>query len=390
MITRFNLYAKVVFWFILACLVLFITYLVTDAAGIDTMNRSLVMIIALSVSLTLILFAVHRLLRPLYRLSERLLHESTASLHRDPLTTTDAADEFAELYGQVQSYIDDHARLVQEQISLSVSFTHFIAQSRQLLEQDMAAIQKQRQLFHDVRILIDDWSKWIPSLFRHLDEIRYMSDKHAEYTTYNAELLETTRPALDAVNDQIESRNRFLDELSKKIQSVLIINKRIHALTDQTKLIAFNAAIEASTTGDTGRRFNVVASDIRKLAGTVDNANDSMSELITEMETLFRELKDHLSRDEPHIALIRNSFSQIGSVAGELARIMKSIDGYANQWLSALNRQQKQIDNLQMTFQEIHSAHQQFHQTHRQLEDSIRRRMDTLKNHPLSIHRNTP
>lgn len=390
MITRFNLYTKVVFWFFLACLILFIAYLATDAAEMGTMNRSFVMIIALSVSLTVLLFAVHRLIRPLYRLSDRLKHESTAALHRDPLTTADAADEFSDLYAQVQSYVDDHARLVQEQISLSVSFTHFIAQSRQLLEQDMAAIQKQRQLFHDLRILIDDWSKWIPALFRHLDEIRHMSDKHAEYTAYNADLLETSGPALDAINDQIESRNRLLGELTKKIRSVLVINKRIHALTDQTKLIAFNAAIEASTTGDTGRRFNVVASDIRKLAGTVDNANDDMSELITDLETLFQELKDHLSGDEPHIALIRNSFSQMGSVASELARIMKSIDGYTHQWLSALNHQQKQIENLQMTFQEIHSAHQQFHQTHRQLEDSIRRRMDMLKNHPLSIHRTTP
>ncbi len=352
--------------------------------------RGFIMVMALSTGLVILLIAIHRLISPLYRIKDRLRHESISSLYRNPLTVTDTDEELSELFLHIQQLIDDYSRHTQKSLEQTESFTQFITQARQILEQDVSAIQKQKHLFQEIRVLIDDWSKWIPGLFKHLDHIQQMSQKHAEYTEYNQNLLDQVKPALERMDDQIEFRNHLLDDLTKKIQAVLILTKRIHALTDQTKMIAFNAAIEAATTGDIGRRFNVVASDIRKLSDTVDSSNDDMGERITDMETLFFDLKNHLSQDAPQIALIKTSFQQMSQMASELSRIMKTIDQYANQWLSALNHQQNQIETLQMTYQEMQASHQHFQHTHRQLEESIQRRLDQFKHAQPSIHRNTP
>ena len=63
----------------------------------------------------------------------------------------------------------------------------------------------------------------------------------------------------------------------------------INTLADQTKLIAFNAALEASSAGESGKRFSVVASEIRRLA-------DSVTDSTHEIEDRIQEIQDSISR----------------------------------------------------------------------------------------------
>ncbi len=73
---------------------------------------------------------------------------------------------------------------------------------------------------------------------------------------------------------------------SKQISKVMEI---INTLADQTKLIAFNAALEASSAGEAGKRFSVVAGEIRRLA-------DSVTDSTGEIEIKINEIQDSISR----------------------------------------------------------------------------------------------
>ena len=77
-----------------------------------------------------------------------------------------------------------------------------------------------------------------------------------------------------------------LGDASKEISKVM---KIITAIADQTKLIAFNAALEAASAGETGRRFGVVAAEICRLA-------DSVTESTGEIETKVTQIQDAIGR----------------------------------------------------------------------------------------------
>ena len=92
-------------------------------------------------------------------------------------------------------------------------------------------------------------------------------------------------------NIQEENQNSLaeiiqLGEASKEISKVM---KIITTIADQTKLIAFNAALEAASAGESGRRFGVVAAEIRRLA---DNVTDSTSEI----ENKTTQIQDAINR----------------------------------------------------------------------------------------------
>lgn len=77
--------------------------------------------------------------------------------------------------------------------------------------------------------------------------------------------------------------------LGQKSQEISRVMEIINTLADQTRLIAFNAALEASSAGETGRRFGVVAAEIRRLA-------DNVTQSTTEIESRVSEIQDAIGR----------------------------------------------------------------------------------------------
>ncbi len=89
-----------------------------------------------------------------------------------------------------------------------------------------------------------------------------------------------------------QDSNTNLDEilaLGSKSKEISMVMDIINTLADQTKLIAFNAALEASSAGEAGKRFSVVASEIRRLA-------DSVTDSTYEIEGRVQEIQDSISR----------------------------------------------------------------------------------------------
>ncbi len=103
---------------------------------------------------------------------------------------------------------------------------------------------------------------------------------------------EAMQSVLGKMDDIRIDNQRSLQEIvdlgakSKQISKVMEI---INDVADQTKLIAFNAALEASSAGEAGKRFSVVAAEIRRLA-------DSVTDSTNEIEAKISEIQDSISR----------------------------------------------------------------------------------------------
>ena len=89
--------------------------------------------------------------------------------------------------------------------------------------------------------------------------------------TLSRDTLEKMDEMQEADKDDIER----IHALSAKLQRIDEIMELINTIADQTRLIAFNASIEAAGAGEAGKRFGVVSAQIRKLAAnTRDRANE--------------------------------------------------------------------------------------------------------------------
>ncbi|MEO5363806.1 MAG: methyl-accepting chemotaxis protein, partial [Magnetococcus sp. DMHC-8] len=121
-----------------------------------------------------------------------------------------------------------------------------------------------------------------------------ISENAASVLSVAAQTLEVAEQGRNAAEQVMQKMREINEENQKNINEVVELGKKsqeinkvmviINRIADQTKLIAFNAAIEASSAGEAGTRFGVVAVEIRRLADSVMESTSEISENLQEIQ----------------------------------------------------------------------------------------------------------
>lgn len=82
-------------------------------------------------------------------------------------------------------------------------------------------------------------------------------------------------------------------EQGKVVKDIEIMADVIAGVSEQTNLLALNAAIEAARAGEQGKGFAVVADEVRKLAEQSKDAVEEIKKVINEVHSAFSNLSEH-------------------------------------------------------------------------------------------------
>jgi methyl-accepting chemotaxis protein len=95
--------------------------------------------------------------------------------------------------------------------------------------------------------------------------------------------IEQTRSSINAIRAQVDNIVRHMLALGEKSQQIGGIAGLVSELAEQTNILAVNATIEAAGAGEQGRRFTVVAEEIRKLADRTAGSAKEIRALIDDV-----------------------------------------------------------------------------------------------------------
>lgn len=108
-------------------------------------------------------------------------------------------------------------------------------------------------------------------------------------------------------------------ELGKKSQLIGGILEIINELSEQTNILAINATIEAAGAGEAGRRFGVVADEIRKLADRVAGSTREIRVLVDDIRAA---VNTTVMVSEGGAKAVDGGAQQMGSLAASFSRIL--------------------------------------------------------------------
>ncbi|MDM8522681.1 methyl-accepting chemotaxis protein [Desulfococcaceae bacterium HSG8] len=97
--------------------------------------------------------------------------------------------------------------------------------------------------------------------------------------------------ALEQVNRELSDHLKIIVEKVKMIDKFVA---DIDEIADQSKMLAINAAIEAARAGDKGRRFSVVAHEVRNLADMSARSAANISEIAEESVGVVKSVQNHI------------------------------------------------------------------------------------------------
>ncbi|TMP31646.1 chemotaxis protein [Pseudoalteromonas rubra] len=155
----------------------------------------------------------------------------------------------------------------------------------------------------------------LQSIVHNTDQVYQANTESLHFVRGSSQSLATLVKEVQQITHLLGSFSSTVAGLKENSENIRSILKMVEEFSDQTNLLALNAAIEAARAGEAGRGFAVVADEVRNLSVKVNDATRQISDFINQMDVLVGEthqeseqLIDHSSSAEQAIRTTSQGF----------------------------------------------------------------------------------
>ncbi len=165
--------------------------------------------------------------------------------------------------------------------------------------------------------------------------------------------------AMNQLSSMLSASSSNIESLNSKTVNIGQILEVITSISQQTNLLALNAAIEAARAGEAGRGFAVVADEVRNLAHRTQESAQQVQTMIEELQVGARESVSTMSDSQRH----SQDSVEIANLAGERLNSVTlrigEIDGMNQSVATATEEQTAVVESINVDITEINTLNQE-------------------------------
>ncbi|WP_247870046.1 methyl-accepting chemotaxis protein [Methylophaga sp. SB9B] len=158
-------------------------------------------------------------------------------------------------------------------------------------------------------------------------------------------VLETMR-SIDTLASEVEKAAVTLSELEADIGNIGAIVDVIRGITEQTNLLALNAAIEAARAGEHGRGFAVVADEVRTLAARTQSSTHEIEEMVERLQQGARAAVKVMNESRESAKTSVQKAASAGSALDSITAMISTMDEMSTQISNAANEQSSVAEDI--------------------------------------------
>ncbi len=233
-------------------------------------------------------------------------------------------DELAELAHYFNRFIENVQAIIAEVKSSSNEVASANSQLAATMEELSATFDSQSKQVEEMVHSMDAIRSIAKSTSDVLDNNMGVLDKAAEKTAEGSEQLGTVKTDMEKIREQTLTLSDTivrLGESSSQIGGILTV---INDITNQTNLLALNAAIEAARAGEAGRGFAVVADEVRKLAERTSKATGEIETIVSSFRSESESASEEMNLS---VQSVEHGMSSIESTSSGFVSVVESVTG---------------------------------------------------------------
>ncbi|WP_220719153.1 methyl-accepting chemotaxis protein [Agarivorans litoreus] len=333
---------------------------IEEASGsISTLINSGAVVIPLTILFCIAMgLIIQQLIRtPLKQLINTLKHLADGDLSQR--CQYQSGNEFGMLSKQLNQVIDQQRDTVTGLRDKSEALGQASTVNRQHGSDIMKQLDEQRSQCITVSAAMTEMEQAIQDVARRAESaaqgMREISDSTQDGVRLTEEALENNQ-ALAANIASSTDRVKHVSESSNAIFGILEV---IEGITQQTNLLALNAAIEAARAGEQGRGFAVVADEVRQLAQRTASSTTEIQTMIGGLQQDTELAVKEIEQCNKSMELNASNVNAINQKIGDIASHIEHLSLLNEEISVATNQQQTTSVDVSCSMETISSAAQQ-------------------------------
>ena len=312
---------------------------------LDRIRRiMLIFVIVAFLGMNLVIFLVFRwLLKPLQEINSVATAVSSGDITR--VVEVHSADEMGVIASQVNTMTGNIRGIVQrmkEDVTILNSSIQDLSSSSSEIS---TTSNEQASAVKEIVSTMEDSDSLSKGIEKKVSEVAAISDHLRDSVNKGVNHVEESLVKMEEIRVSNHDTIDGIRSLSEKIEAIWEIVTIINSIADQTKIIAFNAELEASAAGEAGKNFQIVASEIRRLANSTVTSTSEIKNKINEIQhssdRLITASEDGTNKIEEGGRLtetLHNTFEEILESAGISADSAKDISTSIKQQVLAFEQ----------------------------------------------------
>lgn len=189
-------------------------------------------------------------------------------------------NELGEISAYINTILDTFLNLVEKISTMAVQLSESSRRLSTTSQQNAAYSNEQASSTTEIVATMEDVNRLSEELGRQVHRVEESASAVKEHVQEGFRITKDNIQKMKDVTDSYDETIGGMRNLGEHIAGIWEIVKIINGIAGQIKIIAFNAALEASSAGEAGKNFEIVASEIRRLAdSTVSSTNEIRSRI---------------------------------------------------------------------------------------------------------------
>jgi len=198
--------------------------------------------------------------------------------------------EFGELAQSFNGLISRLNTLVREMASTSNYVDRAVGEISRASEVQAAQLNQETASIAEITATVEELSATAAQIAENANHVLSAAQEAHESSKHSADAVAGIAQQTETMREHTCTVQRDVKELGASSASISEVTDVISDIAEQTKIIAFNAALEASSAGEAGRRFGVVAQEIRTLADNITAATRNVIDSTTHISSVVKRL----------------------------------------------------------------------------------------------------